>query len=324
MITRRQFAGLGLGLTTLSAAGGLAVLSYRRTLRQARANIERVNSTIVPSRFGSLEYAEMGEGPPFLMIHGTGGGFDQGLYFAKRLAASGYRIIAPSRFGYLRSAMPPDPSPQNQADALVDLLDVLGIDKAAIAGGSAGALSALEFAIRHPWRCAALIPIVPATYAPNRPPARPWSPLQNLIAQNVLQSDFLFWTAITIIPDVIIETLLATDSGLVSAAPPSEQERVLNILHGILPVSDRAEGLLNDARQAGNPPPAMLTKITAPTLAISLEDDRFLTVDAARHIAAQVAGARLIVYRQGGHVWVGHDKEIFDSVTGFLADIGFA
>jgi dienelactone hydrolase len=40
------------------------------------------------------------------MIHGTGGGFDQGLLFARRLVDAGYRVIAPSRFGYLRSDFP--------------------------------------------------------------------------------------------------------------------------------------------------------------------------------------------------------------------------
>ena len=66
------------------------------------------------------------------------------------------------------------------------------------------------------------------------------------------------------------------------------------ILHGILPVSDRARGLLNDGKLAGSPEPMALEAIRAPTLALSLEDDRFETLAAARHIAATVAGARLI------------------------------
>ncbi|WP_089279867.1 alpha/beta fold hydrolase [Antarctobacter heliothermus] len=59
---------------------------------------------------GALEYANADDGPPLMMIHGTGGGFDQGLLFASGLRQSGFRIVAPSRFGYLGSAFPDDAS----------------------------------------------------------------------------------------------------------------------------------------------------------------------------------------------------------------------
>ena len=236
---------LAAGAGVVALGGGATLLSFNAAMREAKAAIDPRRSRMVATRFGSMEVAEAGSGPPFLMIHGTGGGFDQGLMFASRLAAAGYRIIAPSRFGYLRSPMPDDPSPEHQADAFADLLDALGIESVAIAGGSAGALSALAFAIRHPKRCAALVPIVPAAYAPGRPPARPWGPVETMIAQSVLRSDFLFWSAISAFPDQITETLLATDAALVHAASPDERARVRAILRSILPVSARAKGLLN-------------------------------------------------------------------------------
>lgn len=325
MLTRRHLIGAGLAGTALLAAGSAVTdAACRQAIDRATARLDSMRSQTVPTRFGPLAYAEAGEGPPFLMVHGTGGGFDQGLFFARRMIAAGYRVIAPSRFGYPGSAMPDAPSSQNQADALADLLDTLGIPQVAIAGGSAGALSALQFAIRHPQRCAALLPIVPATYAPNRPPARPWNPVQAFIASNVLESDFLFWSAIVTLPDTLTATLLATDPALVAAASAAEQKRVKDILWSILPVSRRAQGLLNDAVLAGNPVPMALRQITAPTLAVSLEDDRFLTADAARHIAAQVPGAHLIIYPTGGHVWVGREAQLFGDIAAFLSDIGYA
>jgi len=96
------------------------------------------------------------------MIHGTGGGFDQGLRFGRALMSRGFEIIAPSRFGYLRSDFPAEPSPGRQADALALLLDHLNVDSLPVAGGSAGALIAAEFALRHPDRCSSLILLVPA------------------------------------------------------------------------------------------------------------------------------------------------------------------
>lgn len=117
----------------------------------------------------------------------------------------------------------------------------------------------------------------------------------------------------------MIGALLATDPALVAQADAGERARVRAVLHNILPVSERAEGLLNDGALAGNPTPMPLEQIRAPTLALSLEDDRFETLAAARHIAATVPGARLISYPTGGHVWVGRNREVFDEVAKFLA-----
>jgi len=63
------------------------------------------------------------------------------------MAGSGYQLIAPSRFGYLRSTMPDNLTTAMQADAYAQLLDLLGIDKVVVVGISAGAWSSLQFAI---------------------------------------------------------------------------------------------------------------------------------------------------------------------------------
>ena len=84
----------------------------------------------------------------------------------------------------------------SQADAFADLLDELRLDSVAVIGGSASALSALAFAIRHPVRCSALVPLVPATQVPDRPAAPPLSPLARAILAYGLGSDFLFWTGL--------------------------------------------------------------------------------------------------------------------------------
>jgi pimeloyl-ACP methyl ester carboxylesterase len=72
---------------------------------------------------GPIGYAVAGEGPPVLVIHGAGGEFDQALDFAEMPLQSGFRVIAPSRFGYLRSPLAADASPEAQADAYACLLD---------------------------------------------------------------------------------------------------------------------------------------------------------------------------------------------------------
>ena len=106
MVSRRVVLGVGVAAVGLAAAGGTTALAYSSGMAQARALVAPELSKVIPSRFGDLEYAESGAGTPFLMVHGSGGGFDQGLFFARRFSEAGYRVIAPSRFGYLRSAFP--------------------------------------------------------------------------------------------------------------------------------------------------------------------------------------------------------------------------
>ncbi len=317
MVSRRAFLALGVATGAVVAGGSLIWSSCSSAVTGARARVA-TGSTMVETRHGAMEYAVAGEGPPLLMIHGTGGGFDQGLSFAQGLIATGYKVIAPSRFGYLRSAFPADPSSESQADAFVDLLDALGVDKVPIVGGSAGALSATAFAIRHPGRCTALVALVPASYAPDRSLAPPPGALTEFIINRGLRSDFLFWLGLVTAESAMTGALLATDPALVAAASPEEQARAHKILWDILPVSARAEGLLNDARLAGNPAPMALDTIRVPTLAISLEDDRFDTIAAARHIAAEVRGAKLVTWPAGGHIWIGHDADVTAEIDAFV------
>ena len=50
---------------------------------------------------GPVEYVEAGGGPPVLFVHGSPGGSDQGALMGGFLAKAGFRVIAPSRPGYL-------------------------------------------------------------------------------------------------------------------------------------------------------------------------------------------------------------------------------
>ena len=282
----------------------------------------RVNgrSEVIEASFGRLEYATAGRGPPVLMIHGTGGGFDQGLTFTEGLLPYGYQVIAPSRFGYLRTDFPADPSSEHQADALVELLDRLHITKLPVAGGSAGALSAVQFALRHPDRTSALILIVPAANVRGRDPVQ-MSPMQEFLVRRLTTSNFLFWAGTKAARDQMIGTLLATDPTLVKRASASEQRRAARILDEIMPVAQRSKGMLNDARLAGNPAHTDFSKITVPTLVISVADDRFGTAATARDIAAAMPASRMVLYPSGGHIWIEHDQDLWREVARFVAGI---
>lgn len=294
-------------------------LAFRRDLAEARAaTLDR--SRVVDSPWGPIEYADTGEGAPVLFIHGTGGGFDQGLAFSAPLAGHGVRIIAPSRFDYLRSAMPDDATPEMQADALDWLMRRLDIEEAIVFGGSAGALSATQLALRHPERCRGLVLAVPALHAPERLPgtnAAPDATTQRTI-NAALGSDLLFWAGVRAAPDFMTRMVLATDPATVKAASRSERARVREAMFHILPVSARREGLLMDSATAGAPPPWPVERIACPTLVIGARGDLYETDKAAIHTAGRVPGARLVLYPDGGHLWVGHDAELWRTVAHFV------
>ena len=311
---------LGIVLLLAVAAVVAVYLSYRRDMELA---LERIStgSQIAQTPCGPIEYASAGEGGVVLVVHGAGGGIDQGMDAAKNLAAAGFRVVAMSRFGYLRTPFPADASPEAQADAHACLLDALGIKRAAIIGASAGAPSAMQFALRHPDRCSALVLLVPAAYVP-RPGGAPslktpeWT---GLVFDTTLRWDFLYWMSIRLARTALVGAMLATPPEVLEQADADESARAAQMLEHTLPVSARRQGLVNDARVTLTLPRYDLERIRVPTLAISVADDRFGTYDAARYTAEQIPTARFLGYPTGGHVWIGHHKEIMGEIAAFLA-----
>jgi pimeloyl-ACP methyl ester carboxylesterase len=300
----------------LAAAGGVA---YWHDIDRAKERVSTGGKT-VQTPCGPIEYAIAGEGDPLLVVHGAGGGFDQGMEFARDLTARGLRVIAVSRFGYLGTPLPADASPAAQADAHACLLDALGIPRSAILGASAGAPSSMQFALRHPERTSALVLMVPAAYVP-RPGGAPslntpaWTAF---LFDTALRSDFLWWAAIRLARKTLIGSILATPLEVVERADAEEQARAARILDYILPVTARRKGLVNDAKITTTLPRYELERIRAPTLVISVADDRFGTYEPARYTAEHIPGARFIGYPSGGHVWVGHHREAVAEIAGFL------
>src|SRR5512135_1042953 len=109
-----------LAIVAFGLAASLARMlsSYSADIREARARIAS-GAKIVDTECGPIQYAVAGEGAPVLVIHGAGGGFDQGLDIGAPLARAGMQVIAVSRFGYLGTPLPRDASPAAQARAHV-------------------------------------------------------------------------------------------------------------------------------------------------------------------------------------------------------------
>ncbi|HYC35572.1 MAG TPA: alpha/beta hydrolase [Usitatibacter sp.] len=317
-MTRRRWLGAAAAVVAVTVFAIIAA-HYSRDISAARARIASGARTVATA-CGPIEYAEAGTGPSLLVVHGAGGGFDQGMDFFAGLPQRGFRVIAVSRFGYLGTPLPADASAAAQARAHACLLDALGIRATAIAGGSAGAPSATEFALLFPDRTTHLVLLVPALYVPRPGGAAPVTtpPGTQMLFDTALRSDFLFWAAIRAAPDLVTRALLATPPAVVDAASADERARVRRIMEHILPVAPRRLGLLNDAAVTSSLPRYELERITAPTLVVTARDDLFGTWDSAEYTARHIPGARLIGHERGGHLLVGHEAEQLEAIDAFL------
>jgi pimeloyl-ACP methyl ester carboxylesterase len=314
-MSRRKKIALTSGALVLVVTAAI-VTAYAMEIRRLRARIV-AGGTIAETAAGKIEYATTGVGEPLLSIHGAGGGYDQGLIIAAPLLGDGFRVIAPSRFGYLRTPIPSDTSPAAQADAHAALLDGLGVDRAVVVGTSAGAPSAVQLALRHPERVTALILLVPLGYAPEQK-VRIDDTTANRAVLKVMEagSDFVYWSLLHIAPSVVFR-FVGVPPEVVEKAEPADREEAMRVLTSILPLSMRVAGIATDSSILLDDS-WPLERIGVPTLIISSSDDLFHTQPAAEYAAAHIPGAKLVVYPTGGHLFVGRSADVRRTIAGFL------
>ncbi|MEU7020166.1 alpha/beta hydrolase [Streptomyces sp. NPDC046203] len=117
----------------------------------------------------TLAYDVAGDGPStVLLIHS--GVCDRRMWDGQfhALAEAGHRVVRCDLRGFGET---PIDAPHVHADDLRELLDHLGIERAALVGSSFGGKVALEFAVRHPGRTTALALLCSAAHE-HEPSAR--------------------------------------------------------------------------------------------------------------------------------------------------------
>ena len=105
-----------------------------------------------------LHHIESGSGDPVVLLHAFP--MDNSLWAAQRqaLGQAGHRVITPDLPGFGGSALAQDaPSLDVMADAVVELLDHLGIERAVVGGLSMGGYVTMALLRRHPDRLSAIV-----------------------------------------------------------------------------------------------------------------------------------------------------------------------
>ena len=302
---RAALAGLATGVA-IPAYG--VYRRYRRDMNAARARLAAVDRHVISTRWGGVEYAERGYGDPVLVVHGIFHNCVGGLLSVRDFPDR--RFIAPSRFGYLGSSMPVDPTPEHQADALAALLDALDIDQVDVIGESAGATSALQLALRHPERVKHLAVLV------GNLPGSPTAVVQPSAAK-LFNRQLPLWVLRTFAPSMMVGLVAGLPKGF--AMSREDARFVTEFIDSLFPVSP--EGVDFDAfvsNAAVND--YNLEGISVPTLIVHTKDDQVASHDASQRAAQRIPGARFVSLESGGHLMIGQTEIVRDELAGFFAE----
>jgi pimeloyl-ACP methyl ester carboxylesterase len=262
---------------------------------------------------GPIEYRIEGVGPVVMVLNGGHCSRDTRLSH-ERLAAHGFTVLTPSRPGYDDTPSSVGPSAQAAADALVILLDSLGITQVSAIGISAAGPTALAFAQRHPDRIKSLILESAVTTA--------WDEALKRGARYLFgRTERLTWAMVRlglrVSPRIMLQTMLRAltvlDPGDVLRRMSFEDivffTRLLNTMRS-------GEGFLNDLEHRVDE----LHRVRAPVLAIYSPYDKSVPPSNAQRIAREVAGSELYETPSDTHlIWIGpHAERVWHRRRAFL------
>ncbi|HAX93270.1 MAG TPA: hypothetical protein DCY25_04855 [Bacteroidales bacterium] len=296
----------------MSVLLAVVMIKYSRDLSAAKAAVDRIGSQVFNSSFGDMEYLLEGEGPVVLVSHGITGGIDQGKWITSTLGG-GCRYLYVSRFGYLRSAMPDDPSPAKQAAAYVELLDHLGIDSVFVIGNSAGGSSLYHFAHDYPGRCRGMIlqsSVVPGDTKPLPP---------RFLMKAVFGSDFIYWSSVRLFGKSMSGMFIPKEV-FISLSEEERKTMISSMYLSSLPISARTKGILFDmyVSNLAIDETFPFEEISVPSLVIHAKDDPAPPYSGAVMVSERIPGCRLVSIETGGHLMIGHDEEIRNAIREFV------
>ena len=266
-------------------------------VKNAEKRLASCDAKTADLSYGKMTYVDKGSGDVILSVHGIFGGYDQA-YETCRNFATDYRIIAPSRFGYLGSEIMGEGTSAEQAEAYAELLDKLGIDKVYALATSAGGSVAIRFALDYPERTKGLILYcsgMPHNEKPEKDPGYAGPPA-------FLCGNF---------PMFLLSPLFEPVMGM---APST--------IYSMLPCSARKAGVVLDASvtngdMARNYDSYHVEDMQVPVLIFHAKDDKLANYADTVKAVPRFPNCTFISFEDGGHLMAGHENEIKKAVAEF-------
>ena len=308
---------ISLSVLALLSLTAIVTFAFYANFRSESLAALEAGSQIAETSAGPIEYQFIGDsGPVLLFLHGTPGGYDQAS------AIPGTRVLAPSRPGYLRTALEVGQTPTAQAHAYAALLDSLNINSVIVMGVSGGGPSSIAFASLYPDRTLALIAVEAVSQPTVLAEVQEEPPF---LLQLIAQSDFLMWASVSLmenlmgpeglvsfmIPDPVNQQLILED--------PNKIAQLESLIWSIWPISQRQEGQDNDLVQF-EAPGLSSTTITVPTLIIHGTEDANVPFEQSKLLAEQIPGSVLHTIEGADHMMPFSHKEEIDAVRADFLD----
>lgn len=267
---------------------------YRKQINLANKRIVE-EGKILNTKYGNLEYSILGEGKPVLLIHGAGGGYDQGLWLGELILSVNYKFIAPSKFGYLNSQVPENISIKIQIEQYKYLLEHLNIKKVVVVGISSGGISAMQFANDYPEMTDKLILLSAVSMPPNQ---NDKDQVSIKFLHLIQKSDYAYWLMTKLFKKQLLD-LMGISSDVYNSFSIEQKnlaEEMLNIMH---PMSLRYKGTIIDGELIeGFDVPG---NIETPTLIIHSKNDGLVSYLHAENANKKIKDSKIILYENGGH-----------------------
>ncbi len=313
-------------ISVVAAVLVAAGVAFRFTAWRALAvaELER-GAVVIETERGPIELARFGTtDPAILVLHGTPGGYDQVADLSETAIERGFQLLAISRPGYLRTPISVGRTPADQADSYVALLDAIGIDRVAVIGISGGGPSALQFAIRHPDRCWALVDLMGVSRARLADEKHPRQESDSPIFEFLFGTDFGGWLLSGVLqrnPERMLKTVVS-DAAIRDRilADSARRDRFVALANSALKLPERRNtGVANDIRQFESLDIPELERITAPTLILHGTADVNVPLAMGERVAQRVRNAKLVTFPGADHFMVvSHSEDVFGALFAFL------
>jgi len=243
----------------------------------------------IPVPGGELYAVADGDGPPIVLLHA--GVVDSRVWepFVPLLTSAGYRAIRYDARGFGRSMT--EDVEFRRVDDLLAVLDAFGAERAALVGNSQGGQIALDLAVTHPDRVAALVQLASGIGGLEVP----MSPRDEAVEERYEEVD----------QAGDVEALTDFELALWGAGVEQPVERLSPELRAFLrPMfADANEGRPRGRQVPIDPPAAeRLDQLTMPVLFVHGGLDFSYVELFGRHLEANVPNARLVVLPGVAHL----------------------
>ncbi|HEX8648625.1 MAG TPA: alpha/beta hydrolase [Thermoleophilaceae bacterium] len=255
-----------------------------------------------------LDSAQLGDGPPVVLLHGLSATKRYVVHRSKALPRSGHRIVAYDARGHGESAAPEDPDAYEYSDLCADLgriVDEYDLDRAALAGVSMGAHTALRFALDHPERVSAVVAITPG-YGGEGAEAGKWDAMADALDAGGIDGFLESWGA----RDVAERF---RDAALENARQRLSLHRDLGAVARALRIVPRSEAF---------PGLEALREVRAPVLVVGSRDeaDPMHPLALAERYAEELPDGRLLVEEEGKAPLAWQGARLSRAIADFLAE----